>query len=69
VRTLARPSTGYGSFRKGAEEIPPVIPAGASVKNVEVRLGSITVGSALDGGECPIYDRPSDLFADRRGSG
>jgi len=38
VRTLARPSAGYGSYRRGAEEIPPVIPAGVSVAETVVAL-------------------------------
>jgi len=31
VRSLARPSAGYGSYRRGATELPAEIPAGVSV--------------------------------------
>ena len=33
VRTLARPSAGYGSYRRGGEEIPAEIPAGGGLRD------------------------------------
>jgi len=46
VRSLARPSAGYGSYRKGGREIPAEIPAGVSVTRQAGEDETETAGAA-----------------------